>query len=79
MMIDVQAAREAYDKQEISDIGWIRSKENPAEELTKSAPCLALDRVMDTGTVNTQVHQWVVRTSLQREQNRRSPGPNFGL
>lgn len=38
LMIDIEAAREAYCKQEISDIGWIRYEDNPADGLTKPAP-----------------------------------------
>lgn len=34
LMIDIEAAREAYGRQEISDVGWIRSEDNPADGLT---------------------------------------------
>lgn len=55
LMIDIQAAREAYGKQEISDVGWIRSEDNPADGLTKPAPCEALERLLDTGMGNVPV------------------------
>ena len=42
LMIDIQAARNAYAKQEIGDVGWIRTEENQADGLTKSKPCSAL-------------------------------------
>lgn len=75
LMIDMQAAREAYGKKEISDVEWIRSEENSADKLTKSVPCSALEHVMDTGKVSTQVQQWVVRTRLPREQQNNDTTP----
>lgn len=65
LMIDIREAREAYGKQEISDVGWIRSEDNPADGLTKPAPCAALERLMDMGSLDTPVQQWVVRTPLR--------------
>lgn len=64
LMIDIQAAQEAYGKQEISDVGWIRSEDNPADR-TKPAPRAALERLMDTGRLDLSVQQWVVRTPLR--------------
>lgn len=44
LMIDIRAAREAYQREEISDIAWIRGDQNPADGLTKKSPCSALNK-----------------------------------
>lgn len=61
LMIDVNAAREAYQKLEISDIGHVDDPDNPADGLTKAKQCNGLNTVLQTGTVNHEVNQWVVR------------------
>lgn len=71
LMIDIEAGREAYGKQEISDIGWIRTDDNPADGLTKSVLCPSLERLLDTGFLDVPVQQWVVRTPL-KEKNQHS-------
>lgn len=38
LMIDVMDTREAYGNGKISDIGWVRSKENSADFRTKRGP-----------------------------------------
>lgn len=65
LMIDIQAARESYGKQEISDIGWIRSEDNPADGLTKPTPCRALEHLLHTGSLDVNIQQWVLRTQLK--------------
>ena len=62
MMIDLRAAREAYCAQEIDDIGWVESCDNPADGLTKAKKCETLIELMDTGIWSGEVRQWVVRT-----------------
>ena len=63
-MIDIQAAGEAYGKQEISDIGRITSEENPADGFKKASPWAALERLLETGRLNVPIQHWVVRTLL---------------
>lgn len=62
LMIDVQTIREAYEKMEISDVGWIRSEQNPADALTKVKDNEVLDRIIDEGILDHEVDQWVVRS-----------------
>ena len=64
LMIDVEAAREAYGRQDISDVGWIRSQDNPADGLTKRGRCEPLERFLDTGYLNVPVQQWIIRSPL---------------
>lgn len=64
LMIDIKAAREAYEDQEISDVGWVRGLHNPADGLTKPGKCEALEKIMDIGQLSVSVQQWVVRTAI---------------
>lgn len=41
-MVDLQAAREAFYKREISKIGWIRRDKNVADALIKPVPYMAM-------------------------------------
>ena len=61
-MIDVQAVRNGYDKQENSDIGFIRSHNNPADAFTKVGPCAILDQILASGEIKHNVEQWIIRT-----------------
>lgn len=63
LMIDVQAAREAYQKLEISDIGHISGPDNPADGLTKPQPCPALTKLLTTGIADHPINQWVIRNN----------------
>lgn len=63
LIIDLQSARESYEKMEISDIAKIPSKANPADALTKVTKNEVLDRILDEGIVSHDVHQWIIRTS----------------
>ena len=73
MMIDLQAAREAYCAQEIDDIGWIRSNDNPADGLTKVKRWDALTELLDTGRWSGEIMQWVIRTprgTIEKSRNK---------
>lgn len=62
-MIDIQAVRNGYDKQEISDIGFVRTQNNPADGFTKTAKCEALNEILRTGKITHDVDQWIIRDS----------------
>ena len=49
LMIDITSVRKAYENQEISDVGFVRSNHNPADALTKTSKCKALDTIIHTG------------------------------
>lgn len=59
LMIDVRAAREAFENGEISNIGWIGSTENATDGLTKLKQCVAVETLLASGIINTQVKQWI--------------------
>ena len=46
LMIDIAAAREAYNRHEISNVGLVKSEHNIAEGLTKPSLCPALDAML---------------------------------
>ena len=49
LMIDIAAAREAYNANEISNVCLVRAEHNPADGLTKVKFCKALDAILRTG------------------------------
>ncbi|PXF45775.1 hypothetical protein BWQ96_04442 [Gracilariopsis chorda] len=63
LMIEVQAAREAYQQLEILDIGHISGSNNPADGLTKPKTCLALVKLLTTGIMDHHINQWVIRNN----------------
>ena len=69
LIIDVKAAPGAYDRAEISDIGWICSKDNPADGLTKAKRCDLLEHVLYTGRCDVQAKQWIVRNVFSKDGN----------
>lgn len=64
-MVDIEAGREAYGKQETSDVSRIRTEDNPANALSKSTPCPALEGLLDTTEFGITVQQWVVHSLLR--------------
>ena len=61
LIIDIVAAREAYNRQEISNVGLVLSEHNIADGLTKIKPNKALDQLLKTGIDSNPVQQWVIR------------------
>ena len=61
LMIDITAVRNAYNDQELSDVGFIRTKYNPADAFTKLGSCEALNTIIQTGICKLPIEQWVIR------------------
>ncbi|CDF33317.1 unnamed protein product [Chondrus crispus] len=61
LMIDIAAAREAYNENEISNVGLVRSEHNVADGLTKPKYCKALESLLRTGKDENPVEQWIIR------------------
>ena len=78
-MIDVKAAREAYNQGVIEDVMWIRRDYNLADAMTKSNILPQLIKVMETGKIEYEIEQSVQRqldnpitqgeTNEQQEEN----------
>ena len=62
LMLDIAAAREGFRDRIISDIGFVRSKANLADGLTKPMQQAALQTVLATGQLHISVEQWIIRT-----------------
>lgn len=61
LMIDIAAAREAYNRNEISNVGLVKSANNLADGLTKPGVCQSLDDVLRTSVDRNPVEQWIIR------------------
>jgi len=69
LMIDLQAVRDAYESHEISNVGFIRGPNNPADGLTKIGKCPPLSHLLQTGRANFQVEQYILRNSSKKYGN----------
>ncbi|EED22459.1 hypothetical protein TSTA_097080 [Talaromyces stipitatus ATCC 10500] len=63
LMIDLMCLRQSYERQEIAEIKWIDGESNPADAMTKSKPCRALQALIDTNKLNINVDGWVERST----------------
>ncbi len=63
LMIDLQAVRDAYKTHEISNVGFIRGPNNPADGMTKPFKCNPLNNLLRTDKAIFPVEQWVIRSS----------------
>lgn len=69
LLIDVKAVREAYEKFEVSDVGFVRSENNPADSFTKMRPNDALNRILHFNKSDFKIDQWIVRTQTTNLKN----------
>lgn len=75
LMIDVTAARQAYNRHEISNVGLVQSEHNIADGLTKPGQCAALSTMMQTAKDVNPVQQWTARTDTSsRHSGVENPG-----
>lgn len=61
LMIDILSVRQSYERREITEILWIAGDKNPADAMTKSKCCDALQRLITTNKLDLQVDKWVER------------------
>lgn len=64
LMIDIAAARQAYERSDIYFIGWIPAQSNIANGLTKLGVCATLDEFLRTQTLTTET-QTVINGSFE--------------
>jgi len=62
LMIDVMGLRQAYERKQISEVKWIAGGSNPADAMTKSKACDALEKLITTNSIDIQAIGWVERT-----------------
>uniref|UniRef100_A0A093V6J0 Transposon Ty1-NL2 Gag-Pol polyprotein n=1 Tax=Talaromyces marneffei PM1 TaxID=1077442 RepID=A0A093V6J0_TALMA len=70
LMIDLMCLRQSYERQEITEVRWIDGNSNPADAMTKSKPCHALQELIDTNKLRINVDGWE-----ERSVTTRSPEP----
>ena len=61
LLIDIAAARQAYNRQEISNIGLVASEDMVADGLTKTNAGASLINVLRSGHNALNVKQWIIR------------------
>ena len=66
LMIDISATREAYERNEIADIGLIGSEHNLADCMTKIMALKQLLHVLSTQKLNHPIEQYVIRKTSQK-------------
>ena len=59
--MEIMAAREAYNRYEISNVGLVPWDSNPADGLTKSRICAQLNELLHREIDATRVSQWMYR------------------
>lgn len=64
LMIDVMCFRQSYERREIMEIKWIDGNSNPADSMTKTKPSQALQRFIDTNTIDLKETGWVERANI---------------
>lgn len=67
LLIDIYALREAHKSGDLANIGWIRTKHNLADALTKDMSNSALHSVIKTHRIKTPVEQWVDKGPIHQE------------
>jgi hypothetical protein len=51
-MIDIMCLCQAYERRLITKVKWINGEANPADAMTKSKPCVALTKLIDTNQID---------------------------
>ena len=62
LMIDIKAAREAYNEDIIDSVTWIRRQYNLADAMTKPAINNELTKALDNGTVVYEIENSIIKT-----------------
>ena len=51
--------QQAYKQKQITKVKWINREANPTDAITKSKPCAAFTRLINTNQINLQAVGWV--------------------
>lgn len=74
LMIDISAVRQAYRKFEISQVGLVSTRHNPADGLTKVKGNGALEKMLSTEHDTCPVEQWIIRQHSSHENEKKNVG-----
>lgn len=61
LMIDLNAAKESFQRKEISDLGLLKSENNLADAFTKLMAPKQLLEAMTSGELNHDIENWILR------------------
>ena len=61
LMIDLMCLRQSYERQLITEVRWVDGDSNPADSMTKSKPCAALQLLVGKNRLETKISGWVER------------------
>jgi len=61
LIIDIICLWQAYKRKDIVEVKWIKGESNPINAITKSKPSNALERLINTNTLQLDVEEWVER------------------
>lgn len=70
LQIDTHVVRQAYELYEISDVGFVRSENNPAGAFTKIGHNSALAIILNYNRCDFDVERWVYRAA--KDEKRKS-------
>ncbi|EED12044.1 hypothetical protein TSTA_001160 [Talaromyces stipitatus ATCC 10500] len=65
LMIDLMCLRQSYERQEITEVRWINGNSNPADAMTKSKPCRALQELIDINKLCIDIDGWVEKLLMK--------------
>ena len=64
LMIDISTVRTAYESFEVSEVGFIRSENNPADAFTKPGSFPSLKRIIETSRADFPFEQTIIRKTF---------------
>jgi len=70
LMNEISDVRRAYREREITNVAWIRSEQNIADNLTRSNGNDILRRTMESGKLDFVIEQWVYKDDATAQGNK---------
>jgi hypothetical protein len=77
LMIDISAAREGFNRHDITNICLISSEDNIADSMTKQSSNNALHRLLMHHKIGHKVLQYVLDPATQNDNKDKTRGPDF--
>jgi hypothetical protein len=57
LIVDLMYLRQAYERRKITEVKWIKGRNNPADAITKAKPCQALKTLININKLNLEVNK----------------------
>jgi Reverse transcriptase (RNA-dependent DNA polymerase) len=77
LMIDISAAREGFNRGDISNICLINSEDNIADPMTKLSPNPALQQLLSRHVIDHKILQYVIDPATLKENKQKEDSQNF--